>query len=153
MGGYAAIKYARAFEFDAVIALAPIYSIDFEETGRHNFCSGFYQPYMKGMAPKNDEVTAPCYILYDPHNIEDKIEAEVICDNIHNARCMAVPYATHMVDFSLKASRNCAAMLETVLANGNLTPLIRKIHSRSAQNILHMLVACHGKSPPFSSRL
>ncbi|MEE8658568.1 hypothetical protein CGLAMM_02530 [Acetobacteraceae bacterium EV16G] len=147
MGGYAAIKYARALEFDAVISLAPIYSIDFEETGRLNFCSGFYQPYMKGMAPKNDEVTAPCYILYDPHNAEDKIEAEVIRDNIHNVRCVAVPYATHMVGFSLKGSRNFAAMLETVLANGDSTPVIRKIRSRSAENILYMLVACHGKKP------
>lgn len=146
MGGYAAVKYSRTLDFDAIIALAPILSIDFDETGRENFCSDFFQPYMKGMAPKNDEVVVPCYLFYDPYNKSDKIEADAYCDAITSAKRVPVPFASHMVAMSLKGSKNFDTILRVVMEGGDLQAVIRQIRIVSAENVVNILLACFHKN-------
>lgn len=146
MGGYAAIKHARLLGLDAVIALAPIFSNDPEESSYKDIDLNAFKESMKGMAPKNAEVTAPCYLFYDPYNAYDKTAMEDYCKELPKVTPIPVPYAAHLVGLTLKGSRNFQAILRTIMEGGDFKPLVRRIRFESVENIFNFLCDCSHKN-------
>lgn len=146
MGGYAAIKHARLLGLDFIIALAPTFSNDPDESSYKEIDLNAFNESMKGMAPKNAEVTVPCYLFYDPYNPYDKTAMEDYCKEVSQVTPIAVPYASHLVGLTLKGSRNFQAILRTIMEGGDFKALVRRIRLESVENIFNFLVDCSHKN-------
>lgn len=146
MGGYAAIKHARLLGLDFVIALAPAFSNDPDESSYKDIDLNAFKESMKGMAPKNAEVTVPCYLFYDPYNAYDRTAMEDYCKKVPQVTPIAVPYASHLVGLTLKGSRNFQAILRTIMEGGDFKALVRRIRFESVENIFNFLVECSHKN-------
>lgn len=118
MGAYAAIKYASGLGTEAVVALAPQWSIDPEDTkgvdwrfGRH-----FDRGLNARMAITPDDVSGRVYLVYDPRERFDRWHAERISAAVRDTRTVKAYATGHYVASALANSDTAAEIFRAALA-------------------------------------
>lgn len=118
MGAYAAIKYARALGTEAVVALAPQWSIDPADTkgvdwrfGRH-----FDRTLNEGMAITSDDVVGRVYLVHDPRERFDHWHAERIGAAVRDAETVKAYATGHYVASALASSEAAGEIFRAALA-------------------------------------
>ncbi|MBU3846266.1 MAG: hypothetical protein H9855_04730 [Candidatus Acinetobacter avistercoris] len=97
MGGYAAIKYAKAFNMNRVVAMVPQYSIDPEEVTDRRY-TDFYDEELNGnMRIQAEDIVADCeyIIVYDPYFDLDREHYDKIKPLIPHLHTLHLPYTGH----------------------------------------------------------
>lgn len=148
MGGFGVIKHSKALGLDALLSLAPQWSIDSSETGRKSSFSGYYQHYMQHMGPRASDVAIPSYIFYDPRLDEERAEAESF-SQIPTVVLVPVAHAGHMVTNSLKGSKNFQELLNAVLRGEDILSITKIIRNKSKENVYNIILKCLEKKIDF----
>ena len=97
MGGYAAIKYAKAFKMNRVVAMVPQYSINPEEVADRRY-TDFYNAEVNGdMRIQEDDIVPECeyIIVYDPYFDLDREHYRKIKPLIPQLHTLHLPYTGH----------------------------------------------------------
>ena len=97
MGGYAAIKYARALKMNRVVAMVPQYSIDPTEVDDKRY-TDFYDPELNAnMRIRAQDIVENCeyIIVYDPYFEHDKEHYLKIKPLIPQLHTLHLPYTGH----------------------------------------------------------
>lgn len=113
MGGYAVIKYSRFFKFDYVLAYAPQWSIDPQESLHYSHFKGFYQNFMRYMGIREEDVSGTIYVFFDPHEGADVSELECLKSRL-KVNEIPVCYAGHLVAECLKGRNQFKKILENI---------------------------------------
>ena len=147
MGGYAALKYGRALDAQATLALSPQYSIDpadmpAEPRARHFFDSRRHA----SMAVRADDLAAPAFVVFDPL---------LPVDAAHAARLMRLPglhgltmrCAGHATPITLIAAGALPGLLEAALT-GDVAAgraLVRAARRASPSLLSAMAITVEGR--------
>ena len=97
MGGYAAIKYAKPFRMNRVVAMVPQYSINPEEVEDRRY-TDFYDAEINGdMRIQADDISENCeyIIVYDPYFDLDREHYKKIQPLIPQLHTLHLPYTGH----------------------------------------------------------
>ncbi len=97
MGGYAAIKYAKPFEMNRVVAMVPQYSINPIEVEDRRY-TDFYDVAVNGdMRIQADDIAEQCeyFIVYDPYFDLDREHYQKIKPLIPQLHTLHLPYTGH----------------------------------------------------------
>lgn len=97
MGGYAAIKYAKLFDFQRVVSMVPQYSIDPEDIVDTRY-GMFFQPSLNAnMRIQADDVSIEreYIVVYDPYCPEDRAHFEKLQALIPHVHLLHLPFTGH----------------------------------------------------------
>lgn len=97
MGGYAAIKYAKLFDFQRVVSMVPQYSIDPEDIVDTRY-GMFFQPSLNAnMRIQADDVSneREYIVVYDPYCPEDRAHFEKLQALIPHVHVLHLPFTGH----------------------------------------------------------
>lgn len=97
MGGYAAIKYARAFGMNRVVAMVPQYSIDPAEVNDRRYTDFYDAELNANMRIQAEDIVDQCeyIIVYDPYFDLDREHYEKIKPLIPQLKTLHLPYTGH----------------------------------------------------------
>lgn len=146
MGAYAVLKYSHTLCFDYVLAAAPQWSLDAAEAPYHSHFKHLYQPFMKGMGVRSNDVHGLIYAFYDPYEEPDRKEIEMLKHHI-SVNEIAVCHAGHMVLSSIKGSyvfREMLNHLEDPAAFRRISILARK---HNFENITKVIERAFNRNP------
>ena len=109
MGGYAAIKHSRALKADYVLACSPFFSMDPDELefpsdlhrrilthsmAHHNVAD---RPQFKGMRITPADTHGRIVAFFDPSELVDVYDADLLRKHLPDAEFVTVPHANHAV--------------------------------------------------------
>ncbi|WP_133058400.1 hypothetical protein [Acetobacter cibinongensis] len=134
MGGYAVIKYSRFLKFDYVLAYAPQWSIDPQESLHYSHFKGFYQNFMRYMGITAEDVSGTIYVFFDPHEGPDVSELECLKSRF-KVNEIPVCYAGHLVAECLKGRAQFKRILENIDNYVSLTLVVSVIRRYNIYNI------------------
>ena len=97
MGGYAAIKYAKAFGMTRVVAMVPQYSIDPAEVDDRRYTDFYDQELNANMRIQAEDIVDSCeyIIVYDPYFDLDREHYDKIKPLIPHLHTLHLPYTGH----------------------------------------------------------
>lgn len=97
MGGYAAIKYAKDFNMNRVVAMVPQYSIDPSEVEDKRYTDFYNAELNANMRIQAQDIVADCeyIIVYDPYFENDKEHYLKIKPLIPQLHTLHLPYTGH----------------------------------------------------------
>ena len=125
MGGYAAIKHSRALRADHVLACSPFFSMDPDELefpsdrhrkvlmhsmAHHNVVQ---LPQFKGMRITASDTHGRVVAFFDPSEMVDVYDADLLRKHLPDAQFVTVPHANHAV---YNASWRAATLSDLVRA-------------------------------------
>ncbi|WP_156878570.1 hypothetical protein [Roseomonas gilardii] len=142
MGGYAAIKYSRAFQLNTVISLCPQWSI--EPSSVSHFDKRYEKYYFNdlcGMEIGRGDIQGNIYLLFDPYYKVDALHAALIEKACGHINFVPVPSADHHVTKILAGTKTLKNIIS--LCGDNLTDdlirylsPIRRNHPQRAENLI-----------------
>ena len=109
MGGYAAIKHSRALRADHVLACSPFFSMDPDELefpsdrhrkvlmhsmAHHNVVD---RPQFKGMRITASDTQGRVVVFFDPSEMVDVYDADLLRKHLPDAQFVTVPHANHAI--------------------------------------------------------
>lgn len=97
MGGYAAIKYAKAFGMNRVVAMVPQYSIDPTEVDDRRYTDFYDEELNANMRIQASDIVEDCeyIIVYDPYFDLDREHYDKIKPLIPQLHTLHLPYTGH----------------------------------------------------------
>ena len=113
MGGYGVLKYSKILDLDYVIAFAPQWSLDPDESKHETRYRELYRDYMKGMGIRKNDVQGEVWVFYDPYEWEDSLKVAEIEENI-TIQKIPVFFAGHIVVEIFKGSQNFRLLIEAI---------------------------------------
>lgn len=151
MGAYAAIRYSRFFAFDYVFAMAPQWSLDREQVSHHSHFQALFQPFMKGMGIRADDVQGTINVFYDPYEKPDAEELRMIRENFP-AQAIPVCRAGHSVTEHLKGT----ALFQQFIEHRAEPAILRRIASRARRihndHVTRVVMQGHHRHPLLTYR-
>lgn len=141
MGAYGALKFSRAFGATHVISVAPQFSIDPKVMGSldKRFLRSFNNT--GGHKIEEGDVHGRCWIVFDEHFEEDRINASLIRSVSPDVHFIKTPYLMHNVMFALSSSATANGLIAAILHDD--APSARTIvrAGRRSSPIYHYTIA------------
>jgi len=149
MGAHAALRYASRLKAQAVLALAPKWSIDpaiFPSVPAHYVTENF-RPWMRGMKIDREGTVgvARVYLVYDPHDETDALHARRIMSELADITPIPFFYAGHDIPPVISGSENIASIIRGLndLAPPEFISMIQRIRRRHP-NMTRRIISEHG---------
>lgn len=115
-GGYAAIKHARRFHANIILAFSPQFSIDPAVSKHDTRWAEFYRPEIhQRMEPNRFDTSGRVIIVVDPHDRLDLYQVERIGAEIPSIEVVRCHYAGHATVRVVSSSEGFATFLQSVL--------------------------------------
>ena len=134
MGGYAALRYSRALNANAVLAFAPQYSISPHEAPFDPIRHTYYDPALHGdMAISKDDLVGKVFVFFDPwENIDTAHAAAIAKAGGEKVSMIRVHHVGHHVITVALHSRKIAMMVKKVLCHSSTTMATFFRHEKKA---------------------
>ncbi len=149
MGGYAAVKFSKLLGATCVLALCPQWSIDLQECdGEDPGWQRYFQPSMRGMGVRREDVVGEIFLFFDPHNKQDYFHSHKIAAVTPSAQLVHVPWVGHHVTLVFAGTQNLLQLIDACLASDlqkarRLSYQIRRGHRVRKAELLRQAVQKH----------
>ena len=150
MGGYAALKNSAALRADYVIASSPFYSMDPDDldlpSERHRKIlmhslahhGVAYRPEFKNMGITRADASGRLVVLYDPAEMIDQFDADLIGKHLPDAEFITVPHAGHVIYDPSWESVLIAELMKAIL-DPDRTAIRRAVNRMRRSHIVFLL--------------
>jgi hypothetical protein len=113
MGGYAALKYSKLLQANAVIALCPQWSIDpIECNGNKSGYEAYFEPSMTGMGIAKEDLAGQIFAFYDPRHLQDSFHMRKIQQLGYPIEVIHVPHSGHHITTVLAGTKPISELID-----------------------------------------
>jgi hypothetical protein len=162
MGAYAAIKFSKRFDADAVMAFAPIYSLDLNElnlandlerkivhrTMAHHKIAA--RPEFDKMGIKKADARGFTVVVYDPDESSDDYSAKLIQEEIPDSRLLPIRHSGHTLYSMVAGDRALTNIVDGLVKEdaGQIREVFR-VARRSDVNIIISTLSKAARKKPY----
>jgi len=147
MGAYCAIRYSRALNFRACIALAPKWSLDPDDVVVPAHLEVYFTPQMRGMSVRAEQMTGLLHIVIDEQEDIDRVHAEHFRRVYPEARIVTLPRCGHNVAAHIKGTLQLQAMLATIENPVEFQGALRRIRRSNIESLAFALSSMVERKP------
>ena len=150
MGGYAALKHSAALRADYVIAASPFYSMDPDDlelpSERHRKIlmhslahhGVHYLPKFAGMGIKDHDTSGRLVVLYDPAEMIDQFDADLIARHVPRTEFITIPHSGHVIYDASWDSALIAELMRAVQAP-DPTQIVKAVNRMRRTHLVFVL--------------